>query len=945
MSWTATSSKNHASNKTAGTSLTLPIAGAALSAGDVVVVSVAIDNSQTGDGDSALVSGLSCSNVTFTKVAEYTNGQGGSAAGATCAVWYGIASATVNVGTNITITHTSRTARAACYQAFSKTGSYVWLTATPVKFVGDGADPASQSLAGLGSGEHLAVMAIAHEAPNTLVWNSLTNYTAFNNTSGESGTSGSTTATNMTCRAGYRIFSGTSDTLDVAASATSDLAGIYLALQEGNSPPLVVDASSPAAVVVNNGAANAAATTASFTPPSGAMLVAVVSCDTGDDQEFVSDITITLSDSLGSTWTNRSERDSGDAGSNFGHSSIHTAVVTASQPMTVTATRAQVQVAESGVIVLKVFVITGQHASPIGAVNEGSATTNDTNATITTTAANSMILVGGTDWAANGDFTSSDLTLTTGTLSGLISYVMGYKPVATAGSQTMNLNAGGTASTLLNWTALEVLGTPAAATFTATATPSTGHTAAASTAAFSIPNRTASAAMSGGHTSATGGATFSPPVWTAVSALSVGHTAFAGTASSSVANRTASTALAVGHIATAIAATLSIPSRTASATVASGHVGMAGAGTFTRPVFTASTAHNTGAALLVAAASRTTATFTAAGAASTGPVTSAIAVAVAVPSFSAALNANSGHIGFVAAAVSGLPTRVAAASLTVRGPALAASAAFAARVYSASGGATLGRAAAHANASFVQYSLLDTTGIEQSVGYSKELRVPTYGTRGLSVINYTIAGLVVVIGAGETIDIHDEWVVGESTTVTFITLPDNAIILYEQASQFGVDAFQYGDWAIIFQNVSRTAFYMQYGAQSSYPGNDPMLVSALGNAGFTARAASEGISAAEMQARNWVDGEGVAHVRFAVVDDQSWITAQVSGFFDHVADGNSVCAPAQFVAYATFVPPAYVASMTAVINGVQLDCVGLFAQPVTFNPAWVSPSKVLVNHA
>jgi hypothetical protein len=555
MSWSATSSKNQASSKTAGTSLTLPIAGANLAAGNVIVVAVALDNTGTSDGDSALVSAMSCTNITFSKLAEYTSAQGAAGGGATIALWYGIASGTVNTGTNITITHSNVTARGACYQGFTKTGSAVWIAGTPRKFIGTNSDPASQTISGLGNREHLLLMGIAHEAANTLTWSSLTNYTSFNNTSAQCGTSGSTGNTNMTVRAAYRIVSASSDTLDVGASAVSDHAGIYLALDEGDTPPPAVHSSSPALAsntpnVQSAWNANASVSTASFTPPAGSMLVAVVMADTGDDTPSsaanASDITITLSDNRSLAWTAQVERDKGDGAlAQYGHVSIHTASVVTSQSMTVTATRSQPTV-YSGSINLQVFVVSGQIASPIGAVNKGSATTNDSSASITTTAPNSLLLIGASDWSANGPFTSSDLNVSSGTVSGAVSFMAGYKNTGAAGAQTMDLDAGGSGATQLNWVALEILSALPAATYTATATGASGHTSAAGSATFALPARTATSALNAGAVASSAAGVFLIPSRSATASSNTGGVTVVAGAAFWAPGRTAEAAATLG---------------------------------------------------------------------------------------------------------------------------------------------------------------------------------------------------------------------------------------------------------------------------------------------------------------------------------------------------------------------------------------------------------------
>ncbi len=230
MAWSATSSKNQNSSSVAGTTLALTIAGANLASGDTIIVAIALDNIATVDGDTSVVSGLSATSITFTKLAEYTNSRGAGAGGATCALWAGAVTGTVNTGATITITHTSLTARAACYQGFTGGGG-PFVVGTVQEAPVTAGDPPSQTVGSLLNREHLFIQACAHEATNTLTWTTVpASWTSFNNTSAQCGTSGGGATSNMTIRAAYRIATATSVTADPGASTTADLAAVMLAL-------------------------------------------------------------------------------------------------------------------------------------------------------------------------------------------------------------------------------------------------------------------------------------------------------------------------------------------------------------------------------------------------------------------------------------------------------------------------------------------------------------------------------------------------------------------------------------------------------------------------------------------------------------------------------------------------------------------------------------------
>lgn len=198
-----------------------------------------------------------------------------------------------------------------------------------------------------------------------------------------------------------------------------------------------------------------------FTPADGSLLVLCVSADTTSGDQPAADITIAVSGgSL--TWTIRDEHDRGtDATINVaaegGHSSVWTAPVGTGESMTVAVQRSD---GDGGTnrISCKVYIVTNQHASPIGAAAAGVInTTNDLTATLfTSTADNSYSFVAAVDWAQNGSPTSSDLTEDSADYTGAISVMSGYKDNGATGAQTGNLNAAGAGGAQWTWAAVEI---------------------------------------------------------------------------------------------------------------------------------------------------------------------------------------------------------------------------------------------------------------------------------------------------------------------------------------------------------------------------------------------------------------------------------------------------------------------------------------------------------
>lgn len=158
---------------------------------------------------------------------------------------------------------------------------------------------------------------------------------------------------------------------------------------------LAIDGSTPAKATAPT---LTAATTASFTPPNGALLVALVNYNahtlTADNR--------TVSGG-GLTWTlqGRKSRDSGSTGGagTDGGVEIWTAI-SAGASMTVTSS-AGTATTESQQM-LKVLVFTGNEASPGGAVAAASNSSGLPSASVTTTRANSWVIADSTDWTQSG---------------------------------------------------------------------------------------------------------------------------------------------------------------------------------------------------------------------------------------------------------------------------------------------------------------------------------------------------------------------------------------------------------------------------------------------------------------------------------------------------------------------------------------------------------------
>lgn len=230
---------------------------------------------------------------------------------------------------------------------------------------------------------------------------------------------------------------------------------------------IAIDGSTPArwTGTPNNGVD---ITSASFSPPAGSLLVLTIGADTDASAD---NLTLSVSDSVNGTtgWTNQVDRDESDGGgAQESHAAIWTLADAAGGSKTVSVRRTA-GLGGTRRISCKLYVVTGQHATPVGNVGEGTTTTNNTTPTIlTTTADDSYVFVSVSDWSQSGSPTSSDGVEDSADYSGAISVMSMYEAQGAAGSMSMNIDAGGSGGVEINWVGLEVKAAAAAA---ATAPP------------------------------------------------------------------------------------------------------------------------------------------------------------------------------------------------------------------------------------------------------------------------------------------------------------------------------------------------------------------------------------------------------------------------------------------------------------------------------------------
>jgi hypothetical protein len=198
------------------------------SAGNVIVLAIAKDNTNTTDGNFNEVTSVTdpTGQNTWTKAREFTNGQGGAAAGITVAVFFTVvvsppSSATINFSAAIT-------AKAASAWQFTIAAGSSVSVAAGTNLARDGTTEGSMTLSGLANREYLWFRGAAAEDNTSSSWSPTTGYTAITRV----GTSGSGFASNATIAGEFIIFTGTSQTSSPTNDTNSDRASVFLALQE-----------------------------------------------------------------------------------------------------------------------------------------------------------------------------------------------------------------------------------------------------------------------------------------------------------------------------------------------------------------------------------------------------------------------------------------------------------------------------------------------------------------------------------------------------------------------------------------------------------------------------------------------------------------------------------------------------------------------------------------
>lgn len=246
MAWTRVNQAVNAGNKVGATSLVTGVLANAAAVGDVLFAFISFDNVATVDGTSN-----DCTSVTdtkgntWTKIGERSETNGGAAADGIASALY-MCNVTVALTVTDTITVNFSASVLAKQIAVEKFTIAAGKIAVQVGATTTGGAQAtvtgpSKVISGLTSAAYLWVALDAFE--NTaLTYNQDADYT----TTGTRQTTGSTATTNIQQAAGYRSFTGTTDTHAATVTTTAvEWAGIYAAFQE-IFPPERLDATATA---------------------------------------------------------------------------------------------------------------------------------------------------------------------------------------------------------------------------------------------------------------------------------------------------------------------------------------------------------------------------------------------------------------------------------------------------------------------------------------------------------------------------------------------------------------------------------------------------------------------------------------------------------------------------------------------------------------------------
>lgn len=216
---------------TLAASFSFNTATSALTATGVGLLVVATDNISPDSGETNLHTGVSGGAGTWTKLGEYTNGNGAAAAGVTTSLWLFNASGAVAVGTGITITLAEAVVDKACSgHAFTRDADKL-LRIVPGTFpqyaeVDAAAGFGASTISGLASKQYLFIRALGKEANSTGNITPTSSYGTF------AAARSRNDANAILVRGERRVVTATSQTSNPTFSVVGDGASVFVALEE-----------------------------------------------------------------------------------------------------------------------------------------------------------------------------------------------------------------------------------------------------------------------------------------------------------------------------------------------------------------------------------------------------------------------------------------------------------------------------------------------------------------------------------------------------------------------------------------------------------------------------------------------------------------------------------------------------------------------------------------
>lgn len=218
-------------------SLSLTTATTAGAIDDLAVIIVAVDNNQTTDGDEGAVSSITVGGQTFTKLVEFTNGQGAASGGATVHIAMLVLTSAIAIGSTVTISFTNATSRdasAASLSYFTRDASKnVQLAATPTTLANDAATTPGSLNCTTPNIACLRIRATATEWGTTTNWTKTSAFTAALASNGD----GTASSSGMSIRGEYLISTSTGQaSAPTITLSSSNHASAYIALQEALVP-------------------------------------------------------------------------------------------------------------------------------------------------------------------------------------------------------------------------------------------------------------------------------------------------------------------------------------------------------------------------------------------------------------------------------------------------------------------------------------------------------------------------------------------------------------------------------------------------------------------------------------------------------------------------------------------------------------------------------------